>query len=101
MPLLTWVSLLIITITIIGVSLGRYPFLRMNRATIAFVGAAALIIIHAIPLEQAYQAIDLNTIILLFSIMVLNANFRLCGFFYLVTKYIVNFARTPKQCGKL
>jgi len=97
MTLLTWASLLIITITIIGVSLGRYPILRMNRATIAFVGAAALIIIHAIPLEQAYQAIDLNTIILLFSIMVLNANFRLCGFFYLVTKYIVNFARTPKR----
>lgn len=92
-----WVSILVIIITIVGVSLGRYPFLRMNRATIAFVGAVVLIVINAISTEQAYQAIDLNTIVLLFSIMVLNVNFRLSGFFFLFAKYILKMAKTPKH----
>jgi Na+/H+ antiporter NhaD/arsenite permease-like protein len=90
-------SLITIVVTIIGVSLGRYPFLRMNRATIAFVGAVLLIILNAISLEEAYQAIDINTIVLLLSIMILNVNFRLSGFFYLISKYILKFAKTPKQ----
>ncbi len=92
-----WPAIIVISVTIIGVSLGRYPFLRMNRATIAFVGAVVLIIINAISTEKAYQAVDLNTIVLLFSIMVLNVNFRLCGFFNLVSKSILKFARTPQR----
>ncbi|MBN1408047.1 MAG: anion transporter [Calditrichaceae bacterium] len=92
-----WLSLFVIAITIAGVSLGRYPFLRMNRATIAFVGAVLLIIINAISPEEAYQVIDINTIVLLLSIMIINVNFRLSGFFYLVSKYILKYAKTPRQ----
>ena len=91
------ISILIIVVTIVGVALGRFPFLRMNRATIAFVGTVLLIVTGAISTEQAYGAIDFNTIVLLFSIMVLNVNFRLSGFFYLVTKFIVSAAKTPRQ----
>lgn len=97
MELVFWLSLAIISITIIGISLGRYPFLRMNRATIAFVGAVALVLIGSISLDQAYAAIDLNTIVLLLSIMILNVNFRLSGFFFLVSKYILKWAKTPRQ----
>lgn len=92
-----WFSLFIIIITLIGVSIGRYPVLRMNRATIAFVGAVILITINAISLEQAYQSIDLNTIVLLLSIMILNVNFRLSGFFYLISRFLLKFAKTPRQ----
>jgi Na+/H+ antiporter NhaD/arsenite permease-like protein len=92
-----WFSLLIIIVTIIGVSLGCYPLLRMNRATIAFVGAVALILSQAISVEQAYQAVDLNTIVLLLSIMILNVNFRLSGFFNIISAQILKFARTPRQ----
>jgi len=52
--------LLVIVLTLIGVAVGRYPWLRMNRATIALVGATTLIALRAIPLEEAYQAIDMN-----------------------------------------
>ncbi|MBN1277323.1 MAG: anion transporter [Deltaproteobacteria bacterium] len=93
-----WFSTLVIIITIIGVSLGRYPFLRMNRATIAFVGAVVLIVFKSISIEQAYDAVDLNTVALLLLIMILNVNFRLSGFFYLISGYIMKFAQTP---GKL
>lgn len=96
MLLTTWLALPIIVVALVGVAVGRYPWLRMNRATIALVGATALIGIGAIPLEKAYAALDLNTLLLLFAMMVLNVNLRLAGFFHLVSTYIVRWARTPR-----
>jgi Na+/H+ antiporter NhaD/arsenite permease-like protein len=87
----------IATITLIGVAVGRWPWLKMNRATIALVGATALIAIGVIPLEQAFRAIDWNTIVLLFAMMVLNVNLRIAGFFHLVTSHVVRLARTPRR----
>jgi Na+/H+ antiporter NhaD/arsenite permease-like protein len=92
-----WAALAAITITLFGVAVGRYPWLRMNRATIALVGAVALVILGAITLDQAYAALDLNTLALLFSMMILNANLRLAGFFRLVGRRVVRWARTPRQ----
>lgn len=97
MTMTLYAGIFIIVVTILGVALGRYPFLRMNRTTIALVGAVALILAGAISIDAAYAAIDLNTIVLLFSVMVLNVNFRICGFFSLVTAKIVKFAKTPRQ----
>src|SRR5262245_11333365 len=70
-----FVSLLasfVIILTIIGVAIGRYPWLHMNRATIALVGATILISIGAIPLEKAYTALDMDTLVLLFAILISN-----------------------------
>jgi len=92
-----WLSLIIIFLTLAGVAIGRYPVLRMNRTTIVLVGSTILIIAGAIPLEKAYQAIDMNTIVLLFSMMVLNINLRLAGFFGLVVNRVVRFAKNTRQ----
>ena len=88
---------LIATVTLIGVAIGRWPWLKMNRATIALVGATVLIALGVIPLEQAYRAIDWNTLVLLFAMMVLNVNLRIAGFFHLVTSHVVRLARTPRR----
>ncbi|WP_438480773.1 anion transporter [Oleiharenicola lentus] len=93
----TWVALFIIVGTLVGVAIGRWPWLRMNRATIALVGATALIALGTIPLEKAYHAIDWNTIVLLLAMMVLNVNLRLAGFFHLVTSQVIHYARTPRR----
>ncbi|RPI50247.1 MAG: anion transporter, partial [Chloroflexi bacterium] len=68
----------------------------MNRATISLVGATVLVILGAISLEEAYAAIDLNTITLLLAMMILNVNLRLAGFFRLVSGWLVRRARTPR-----
>ncbi len=94
---MTGIWLSIILLTVAGVAIGRYPWLRMNRATIALVGAIALVFTGAVSLEQAYQAIDLNTVVLLLGMMVLNANLMLSGFFQLVSRWIVRRARTPRR----
>ncbi len=88
---------LIILLTLAGVAVGRLPSFRMNRATIALIGAVLLIACGSISLEQAYASIDGNTIVLLFSMMVINANLRLCGFFNLVGFRVTRWARTPIQ----
>lgn len=90
-------ALLVIIITILGVAIGRYPWLHMNRATIALAGATILIGIGAIPLEQAYAALDMDTLLLLFAMMVINVNLRLAGFFRLVGNNVVYWARSPRQ----
>lgn len=69
----------------------------MNRATIALVGSTILVIVGAIPLEKAYTAIDLDTIVLLLSMMILNINLRLAGFFGLVVTRVARFAGNTRQ----
>ncbi len=95
--LIFWPALLLIVVTIIGVAVGRYPFLRMNRATIALTGATFLIVLGALSLEEAFAALDLNTLALLFAMMILNHNLRRAGFFQLVANGVTRWARTPRQ----
>jgi Na+/H+ antiporter NhaD/arsenite permease-like protein len=97
MPFLRFAALLVVAVTIVGVAVGRYPFLRMNRATIALAGATLLMAIGAISLEEAYATLDLDTLTLLFAMMIINANLRLAGFFQLVGSRVMRLARTPSQ----
>lgn len=90
-------TFIIILFALIGIATGSYPNFRMNRATIALVASTALIIIGAITLDQAFKAIDISTIVLIFSMMILNINLRLSGFFNIITSKIISFAKTPKQ----
>jgi Na+/H+ antiporter NhaD/arsenite permease-like protein len=91
------VSALVILLTLAGVAIGRYPGVRMNRATIAVVGATALVGLGTLSIDQAYQAIDLNTLVLLFAMMVINANLRMAGFFELVAARLAGAALSPRQ----
>jgi Na+/H+ antiporter NhaD/arsenite permease-like protein len=93
---LQWITALIVILTYAGVAVGRVPGLRMNRSTIALVGAAALIISGAIDEKQAYAALDLGTILLLGAMMVMNANLRMAGFFDLVSVYVIRLAKSPR-----
>jgi Na+/H+ antiporter NhaD/arsenite permease-like protein len=92
LPLIT---LIIVALTYAAVAIGRVPGLRMNRATIALVGSAALIAVGSLTQEQAFASIDLGTLVLLGAMMVLNVNLRLSGFFNLVTARVLRLAHTP------
>lgn len=92
-----YIYFFVISFTLYGIAVGTYPNFRMNRATISLVGATVLIFIGAIPLQKAYDAIDMNTILLLFAMMIINGNLRICGFFKLVSVHIIKLAKTPAQ----
>ncbi len=76
--------------------LGQVPWLRMNRATIALVGAAILIAIGSINEKQAFAALDIGTILLLAAMMVINANLRMAGFFNVVSDGMLRLAKGPR-----
>ncbi|BDQ02502.1 anion transporter [Ignavibacterium sp.] len=92
-----YLSIFTITLTLIGIAIGSYPGFRMNRATIALVGATTLVIINNLSLEDTARLVDINTIMLLFAMMVLNINLRLSGFFNIIANRIIRIAKTPQQ----
>lgn len=92
---LPWLTLLIVAATIAGIAMGRWPLLRADRTTVTVIGAALLLAIGAISLEEAFAAVDLDTILLLFSMMVINGCLFLAGFFGAVSRRLVLVARSP------
>ena len=85
----------LVIVIYIGIAIGRLPWVRMSRATIALVGSAALVVIGAITEAEVLAAIDMGTILLLAAMMVVNINLRLAGFFRFVTSRTLRLARTP------
>lgn len=85
----------VLGLTYLGLALGYIPGLRMNRATIALVGSAFLIALGAVNLQEAWQAIDANTIVFLLSMMVVNANLSFAGFFRRSLSIILSVTRSP------
>lgn len=91
------VALAVGAATLAAVAAGEVPRLRMNRATMAVVGATALLATGVRTLAEAYAAVDGDTIVLLFAMMVLNANLRLAGFFARSSVVLAAAARTPRR----
>jgi Na+/H+ antiporter NhaD/arsenite permease-like protein len=77
------------------IAFGRLPGARLDRAGAALVGASLMVASGALSLEEAYRAIDLDTITLLLGMMIVVANLRFAGFFGLAALAIARHARHP------
>ena len=77
------------------VAIGRLPGLRLDRAGAALIGASLMVGLGVLSLEDAYRAIDLNTLVLLLGMMILVANLKLAGFFALAASTASRLARHP------
>jgi len=86
---------LIFAATYLIIALGRLPFLRLDRAGAALLGAALMVATGTLSLDDAYRAIDFGTITLLLGMMLIVAHLRLSGFFTLVTAFVARRARGP------
>ncbi|MCX7611071.1 MAG: anion transporter [Ignavibacterium sp.] len=95
--MLEYINLLIIILSLFGIAIGSFPKFRMNRATISLVGATVLIILNQMSLEKAVSFIDIDTIVLIFAMMIININLRLAGFFNIITNKVIAYAKTPIQ----
>jgi Na+/H+ antiporter NhaD/arsenite permease-like protein len=90
-----WLSVVIFSLTYLGLALGRVPWLRIDRAGIALVGATLMMVSGILPLPEAVRAVDYEAIILLFGMMVVVAYLRLSGFFDRLAHSILAHFRTP------
>ncbi|WP_250846947.1 anion transporter [Aquisphaera insulae] len=82
-------------LTYLGLAVGKIPGLRIDRAGIALVGATAMMAAGVLSLDEAAKAVDVDTIVLLFGMMVVVAYLRLAGFFALATDQIAGKLSGP------
>jgi len=76
-------------------AVGRLPGFRVDRTGACIIGASLMIAFGVLDIKQAYAAIDYDTIILLFGMMIVVASLRLSGFFSAVAEWVVEHAHRP------
>jgi len=76
-------------------AVGRVPGLRVDRTGACIIGASLMMAFDVLTLEEAYAAVNHDTILLLFGFMIVVANLRLSGFFSLVAEWVVEHAHRP------
>ena len=78
---LDWVVVATFAAVYIGMALGRWPGLAIDRTGVALIGAIFLLLIGVVGAGDALVAIDFPTLAILFALMVLSAQFAASGFF--------------------
>lgn len=97
-PTIVSLTSILFALTYAGMALGKIPGLRMDRAGIALVGAALMLVTRVLTLQEAIspQSIDYETLILLFGMMIVVGCLRLSGFFRLLTHWCLCRIETPR-----
>jgi di/tricarboxylate transporter len=71
--------LIVFVVVYVGMAIGRWPGLRVDRTGIALLGAILLYASDAVDGPAVLAAIDVPTIIVLFGLMILSAQFAVCA----------------------
>jgi Na+/H+ antiporter NhaD/arsenite permease-like protein len=78
---LTTLILLVFAAVYLGMAVGRWPGLKVDRTGIALLGAIVLYAAGAVSGAAVLNAIDFPTLVVLFGLMILSAQFAACGFY--------------------
>ncbi|WP_142848716.1 anion transporter [Telmatospirillum sp. J64-1] len=81
--------------TYIGMALGRMPGLKIDRTGMALLAVVALLALGRIEVGSMGAAIDLPTLLLLFALMIVSAQFAAAGFYRAVAARITSAAVSP------
>jgi Na+/H+ antiporter NhaD/arsenite permease-like protein len=92
--LVTAALVFLFTYLILGVQ--GIPKLHIDRPSGALLGAVGMVAFGVLSLGEAYKAIDLDTLIFLLGMMILIAYLELSGFFDLLERWIIGFARSTR-----
>lgn len=90
-------SILVVFILVyIGMALGNWPGLALDRTGIALLGAIAMIELQKTSLQDAVEDIDVASIAILFSFMILSAQFYFSGFYTYVAYRMEKWRISPQ-----
>ena len=78
---MTALVLVVFAAVYLGMAIGRWPGLKVDRTGIALLGAIVLYGSGAINGAAVLAAIDFPTLVILFGLMILSAQFAACGFY--------------------
>ncbi len=94
-PPATLPAVLIFAGTYLVLAIGRLPGFRVDRTGAAIIGATLMVALNILTVPEAIDAINTDTILLLFGMMIVVANLRLSGFFALATQWVIRNAHGP------
>ncbi len=89
-------ALLVFLCTYLGIAVGEIPGLQVDRTGIAILGATAMMALGVLQAEEALRYIHVPTLLLLYGLMVLSAQFKIGGFYTRVALYIAERFKSPK-----
>jgi len=89
-------SVILFIITYAGIALGKIPGFVVDRVGIALLGAIGMVAFGVVTTEEAVRSIDLPTILLLYSLMIVSAQLRLGGFYTWFASKILSLLDRPK-----
>jgi Na+/H+ antiporter NhaD/arsenite permease-like protein len=90
------ISAAVFCLTYIGIALGKIPGAGLDRTGIALLGAIAMVGFGVMTPESAFRSIDLSTILLLYSLMIISAQLRLGGFYTWAASKILTLLARPR-----
>ena len=91
----TYTAFAVFAATYLFIAVGKLPGYHLDRAGAALLGACLMVWLGVLSLEDAFAAIDFDTIALLLGMMIVVANLRLSGFFEMTNGWVVARARHP------
>lgn len=103
------IIVLVFLLTYLGMAAGRLPWLQVDRTGIALLGVIALLGTEVATLDDIAGDIDTSTLVLLFALMIISAQFAASGFFDLCIQWVnregggptILLALTVAICGGL
>ncbi len=86
---------LIFILTYIGMAAGRLPALQVERTGIALIGVILLLLTGSVTLDELGGSQDNATLVLLFALMIISAQFASAGLYDLAADWIMSKTRSP------
>ncbi len=91
------VALIIFFLVYLGMILGCWPGLALDRTGIALLGAIVFIELQGISISQAASYVDLSALSILFSFMIVSAQFYYSGFYTHIIEHMEKWNLTASQ----
>jgi Na+/H+ antiporter NhaD/arsenite permease-like protein len=91
------VAVAIFALTYLLISGRRLKVLPLNRPAAALLGTVLMVVCSIMTPEQAYRAVDYDTLVLLLGMSLLSAYLSLAGFFDWTADWVLRSARTPQR----
>ena len=92
-----FVAVAIFGLTYLLISGRRLKVLPLNRPAAALLGTVLMVVCGIMTPEQAYRAVDYDTLVLLLGMSLLSAYLSLAGFFDWTADWVLRSARTPQR----
>lgn len=89
-------ALIVFFLVYLGMVLGNWPGFALDRTGIALLGAIAFIELQDISLDKVAHYVDIPTIAIIFSFMIISGQFYFSGFYTYIVDRIVKWKLKPQ-----